>query len=143
MVAIALAAFSLFWAVRQSDEISVSRQVRTTERTIRALVGELAQQQEMVAVWNDAVEKLRERPLDLEWLDGNLGPCLNRTFGQDQVYVLDENDEAIDAMIDGKRVPVGEYDLVRSSVENIILGLRGMRAPAMRTTRRRWRRAPI
>lgn len=123
--AIVLAAFSLFWAVRQSDEVSVERQLRTTQRTIGALVEELAQQQEMVAVWNDAVEKLRERPLNLEWIDGNLGPWLHRTFGQDQVYILDADDEAIDATIDGKRVPVGEYDLVRSSLENIILGLRG------------------
>jgi diguanylate cyclase (GGDEF)-like protein len=124
-VAIGLAAFSLFWAVRQSDEVSVERQLRTTQRTIGALVEELAQQQEMVAVWNDAVEKLRERPLNLEWIDGNLGPWLYRTFGQDQVYILDADDEAMDATVDGKRVPIGEYDLVRASLENIILGLRG------------------
>ena len=42
-VAIGLAAFSLFWAVRQSDEVSVERQLRTTQRTIGALVEELAQ----------------------------------------------------------------------------------------------------
>lgn len=123
--AIALAGFSLFWAVKQSDDVSVERQLRTTQRTIRALVDELAQQQEMVAVWNDAVEKLREHPLDLAWIDGNLGPWLHRTFGQDQVYILDADDEAIDAVIEGKRVAVGEYDLVRSSIANLVMGLRG------------------
>ncbi len=122
---IALAGFSLFWALRQSDEVSVARQLRTAERNIQALIDELAQQQEMVAVWNDTVEKLAERPLDLEWIDANLGPWLHRTFGQDQVYILDAKDEAIDATIDGERVPVGRYALVRSAIQNVALGLRG------------------
>jgi hypothetical protein len=124
---IALAGFSLFWGLRQSDEVSVTRRLRTAERNIQALIDELAQQQEMVAVWNDTVEKLAERPLDLEWVDANLGPWLHRTFGQDQIYILDAKDEAIDATIDGKRVPVRSYALVRSAVENIVLGLRGRR----------------
>ncbi|MFC4173176.1 putative bifunctional diguanylate cyclase/phosphodiesterase [Microvirga sp. GCM10011540] len=124
LVAIVLAAFSLFWAVRQSNDVSVERQIRTTERSIQAVVSELAQQQEMVAVWDDAVEKLREPQLDFDWLDANMGIWLHRTFGQDQVYILNERNEPVDAMIGGERVPVSEFGLIRPSLNSFIRDIR-------------------
>ena len=87
--ALVLAALALVWAVRQSDEISIERQQRITERSIRTFVGELAKQQEMVAVWNDTVRQVNATPLDEKWLDANIGGWLNKTFGQDQVFILD------------------------------------------------------
>jgi len=130
VTALALAAFSIYWAVRQSNDVSVERQVRMTERSVQAILGELAQQQEMVAVWNDAVEKLRETPLDFEWLDANMGLWLHRTFGQDQVYILNERNETMDAMVDGERVPISEFALVRPSLQHMIEELRdGRQAP--------------
>jgi diguanylate cyclase (GGDEF)-like protein len=122
--ALSLAAFSIFWAVRESNDISVERQLKTTDRTIRAIVGELAQQQEMVAVWNDTVEQVKKPELDLDWIDANLGPWLYRTFGQDQVFILNARDEPIDATIDGKHVAVDAFEAIRPGLESLIKGLR-------------------
>jgi diguanylate cyclase (GGDEF)-like protein len=130
IAALALAAFAIFWAVHQSNDVSVARQLRTTERTIRAIVGELAQQQEMAAVWNEAVEQVRKSPVDLEWLDANMGPWLSRTFGQDQVYILNAYDEPIDATIDRVRVPVSEFNKVKPSLESHIRALRRGSSPS-------------
>jgi len=46
--------------VNKSNDVSAERQLRTTDRSIRAVVQELAQQQEMVAVWDDAVLELNK-----------------------------------------------------------------------------------
>jgi len=48
-----LGAFSILRAVGSSNEMSAERQLRAADRSIRAAVQELAQQQEMVAVWDD------------------------------------------------------------------------------------------
>ncbi|PVE22853.1 bifunctional diguanylate cyclase/phosphodiesterase [Microvirga sp. KLBC 81] len=123
--ALALAALALLWAVRQSDEISTERQQRTTERSIRAIVGELAKQQEMVAVWNETVLELRKVPLDEKWLDANIGRWLHVTFGQDRTYILNARNEPVDVTIDGARAATEEFEKVRPSFEWLIQGLRG------------------
>jgi diguanylate cyclase (GGDEF)-like protein len=123
--ALTLAALALVWAVRQSDELSIERQERMTERSIRTFVGELAKQQEMVAVWNDTVRQVNAIPLDKKWLDANIGGWLNRTFGQDQVFILNPHDEPVDATIGGVSVSPSEFEKARPDLESFIAGLRG------------------
>ncbi|WP_084731036.1 putative bifunctional diguanylate cyclase/phosphodiesterase [Microvirga vignae] len=123
--ALVLAALALLWAVRQSDQISMERQQRTTERRIRAIVGELAKEQEMVAVWNETVLELRKSPLDEKWLDANIGGWLHVTFGQDRIYILNSRNEPVDVTIDGIRVAIEEFEKVRPSLASFIQGLRG------------------
>ncbi|MFC4173470.1 CHASE4 domain-containing protein [Microvirga sp. GCM10011540] len=125
VASLALAAFALFWAVRQSNDLSVERQLRTTERHIRAIVGELAQQQEMVAVWDDALQELEKPAPDWQWIDDNIGIWLHLTFGQDQVYLLDAANAPIYATIGGKRASPREFNLLRPSLEGLLHGLRG------------------
>lgn len=123
--ALALAALALLWAVRQSDEISMERQQRTTERSIRAIVGELAKQQEMVAVWNETVLQLRKSPLDEKWLNANIGGWLHTTFGQDRIYILNARNEPVDVTIAGIRTNPEEFEKVRPSLSGLIQGIRG------------------
>jgi len=123
--ALALAALTLFWAVQKSDTISMERQQRIMERSIREVLGELAKQQEMVAVWNDTVHQLKKPLLDEKWLDSNIGSWLHLTFGQDHTYILDARNEPIDVTIDGARAKTDEYERVRPSLEDLIRGLRG------------------
>lgn len=122
---LSLGAASILWAVHKSNEVAAERQLRTTDRSIRAAVQELAQQQEMVAVWDDAVLELRRNQLDLKWLDANLGVWLGRTFGQDEVYILNDRDEPIDSTIDATRVSMHEYERVRGKITGLVEGVRG------------------
>lgn len=123
--ALALAALALVWAVRQSDRISIARQERMTERSIRSFVGELAKQQEIVAVWNDTVLQVRAETLNKKWLDENVGVWMSRTFRQDQVFILNPRDDAIDATVNGVRVPPSEFEKVRPELDSLVKGLRG------------------
>ena len=123
---LSLASVSILWAVQKSNDVSAERQLRTTHRSIQAIVQELAQQQEMVAVWDDAVEELNKEQFDLKWFDANLGIWLSKTFGQDEVYILNGNDEPIDATIDAARVSVREFDRIKGKIADLIAGIRGM-----------------
>ncbi len=126
LTTMALGGFSILWAVNKSNDVSAERQLRTTDRSIRAVVQELAQQQEMVAVWDDAVVELNKSPRDLKWLDANLGVWLSKTFGQDEVYILDERNDPIDATIDATRVSTENYERVRSNIAALVEGMRGV-----------------
>ncbi|WP_196263609.1 bifunctional diguanylate cyclase/phosphodiesterase [Microvirga terrestris] len=123
---LSMGAGAILWAVNRSNDISAERQLRTTEASIRAAVQELAQQQEMVAIWDDAVVELSKRSLDLKWVDANFGIWLNKTFGQDEIYILDERNEPLVATVGPNRVPAQEYERVRASVSDLIAGIRGI-----------------
>ncbi|MBB3020340.1 diguanylate cyclase (GGDEF)-like protein [Microvirga lupini] len=123
---LSMGAGAIFWAVDRSNDISAERQLQTTEAGIRAAVQELAQQQEMVAIWDDAVVELNKRSLDLKWIDANFGVWLNKTFGQDEIYILDDRNEPLVATIGNARVPAQVYERVRANVSGLIAGIRGV-----------------
>ncbi|MFC1457438.1 putative bifunctional diguanylate cyclase/phosphodiesterase [Microvirga arabica] len=122
---LSMGAGAILWAVGRSNDISAERQLLTTEASIRAAVQELAQQQEMVAIWDDAVVELNKRPLDLKWVDANFGVWLNKTFGQDEIYILDDRNEPLVATVGSTRVAAEEYERVRGSVTDLVAGIRG------------------
>jgi diguanylate cyclase (GGDEF)-like protein len=122
---LSMGAGAIFWAVDKSNNISAERQLLQTEASIRAAVQELAQQQEMVAIWDDAVVELNKSPLDLKWVDANFGVWLNKTFGQDEIYILDDRNEPLVATVGDTRVPAQEYERVRATVSDLVAGIRG------------------
>jgi diguanylate cyclase (GGDEF)-like protein len=128
VIALALAAFAIFWAVQESDAAAVERQRQMTELSVQGIVRELALQQEVVAVWDDPVLQLRNTPPNPEWLDENLGVWLNRTYGHNQVYILNASDEPVYAAVDGTRGEPGDYNQVRSALEDRLKELRGREA---------------
>ncbi len=123
---LSLGAASILWAVNKSNDVSAERQLRVMERSIRAVVQELARQQEMVAIWDDAIVELGKSPMDLKWIDANIGVWLSRTFGQEEVYILNDRDEPINAVLDATRVSNHEFERVRESLSSLIAGIRGV-----------------
>jgi diguanylate cyclase (GGDEF)-like protein len=129
MATLSLGAASILWAVKKSNDVSAERQLRMMDRSIRAVVHELAQQQEMVAIWDDAIIELSKSPMDLKWIDANIGVWLSRTFGQEEVYILNDRNEAVNAVIDAKRVSNHEFERVRESISSLVAGIRGASNP--------------
>src|SRR6059058_72873 len=91
LLAVALVSIAgLYWSTRQSDEVSVERQVRVTRHSINIALDELAQQQETVAVWDESALYMTEpKPGKQQWLHDNIGFWLHRIFAQDEVFLLD------------------------------------------------------
>ena len=63
----------LHFSTKESDEIALSRQSQRVEVAINQSVHQVAVNQEASTYWDDAVIKMRQSPLDLEWIDDNLG----------------------------------------------------------------------
>lgn len=122
---LSLGAASILWAVNKSNDVSAERQLRVMERSIRAVVQELARQQEMVAIWDDAIVELGKSPIDFRWIDANIGVWLSRTFGQEEVYILNDRNEPINAVLDATRVSNHEFERVREGLSSLIAGIRG------------------
>lgn len=119
-----LAAGSIVWAVRQSDAAAVERQLQMTERSVRGILRELSLQQEVVAVWDDPVLELNKMPLNVQWVDQNLGSWLTRTYGHDHVYVLNARNEAVFAAVDGAPVEPHTFGQIAPALTNHLAELR-------------------
>jgi diguanylate cyclase (GGDEF)-like protein len=127
LAAVALATIALFWAVYQSNSISVERQIRTTRHTINSRIDELVKQQQIVAVWDPAVLEFNKTAPDWQWIDDNMGVWLNQMFGHDRVYIVNARDEPVYAMIDGKRASASEFHATQPDLQPLIDGARKRR----------------
>src|SRR5688572_16238363 len=122
--AILAAALGLYHAAMRSDALAVERQVRETQQAISSTLDELAQNQEVVAVWDDPFLQFRKSELDIAWLDENAGVWLHDLFGHDQVYALDANDKPIYAVIDAINVEPARFAEIAENLQHLIDTLR-------------------
>src|SRR5438067_1374845 len=129
LLAVALVSIAgLYWSTRQSDEVSVERQVRVTRHSINIALDELAQQQETVAVWDESAIYMTKPHPNQEWLNDNIGFWLHRIFAHDEVFLLDGRDRLVQADTEGVVVPATRYQALRADVAPLLLMVRGKRA---------------
>src|SRR5215210_802 len=88
----------LSWSTRQSDEVSVERQVRVAKHSINIALDELALQQETVAIWDNSAEQMTGKVPDQQWLFDNIGLWLHRIFRHDEVYLVDGYDRPVQSV---------------------------------------------
>src|SRR5438874_1933252 len=129
LLAVALVSIAgLYWSTRQSDEVSVERQVRVTRHSINIALDEPAQQQEPVAVWDESAIYMTQPHPNQEWLNDNIGFWLHRIFAHDEVFLLDGRDRLVQADTEGVVVPATRYQTLRADVAPLLLMVRGKRA---------------
>jgi diguanylate cyclase (GGDEF)-like protein len=127
---IALGSISgLSWSTRQSDRISVERQVRVARHSINIALDELALEQETVGVWDESALEMSKRHPSQQWLFDNIGSWLHRIFAHDETFLLDSKDRPIQAVEGGKLVPVDRYWALSKDLQRIVRGVRGDTGP--------------
>ncbi|SFG30361.1 periplasmic sensor diguanylate cyclase/phosphodiesterase [Novosphingobium sp. CF614] len=99
------------------------------DRSIVTLVLEqsmerIAHAQESTTIWDTAVIEAHKRPLDMAWMDRNLGIWFNEYAGFDEVYVLTSTGQPIYAMRGGKRVIPENYIAVEDVAGPMVTRLR-------------------
>src|SRR5438309_6255803 len=128
LIAVALVSIAgLYWTTRQSDEVSVERQIRVTRHSINIALDELAQQQETVAVWDESAWYMSRAKPDQQWLHDNIGFWLHRIFAHDEVFLLDGRDRLVQADTEGVVVPATRYEALRTDIAPLLLMVRGTR----------------
>ena len=100
---------AIVWAILhfstvQSDQLAAERQNHRVNVAVAQSIVATANDQEASTYWDDAVIQTRKRPLDLEWIDNNLGIWFHTYYHIDEVYLLDQHDAPIYAMQGGRRV---------------------------------------
>ena len=74
----------------------------------------------MVAVWDDTVQEVSKPDLDEVWLDANIGGWLHKTFGQDQVYILNPTtNRSTQPLMANASIPQG-YAAIAPALQRII-----------------------
>jgi sensor domain CHASE-containing protein len=63
----------LHFATQGSDRVAAQRQARLAETGLQVAIAGVRKDQEASTYWDDAVRRAHERPLDLDWIDQNLG----------------------------------------------------------------------
>lgn len=102
LLAVILGGF-LHYSTSRSDALAIARQNRLISIAAQQSALRVATDQEASTFWDDAVLRVRERPLDEAWLDSNLGVWFHTYYGHDRVYLLDPANTPIYAMKDGAR----------------------------------------
>ncbi|MDT9600186.1 putative bifunctional diguanylate cyclase/phosphodiesterase [Sphingosinicella rhizophila] len=114
----------LYWSTNTADSLSLARQERLVSAILAQSVERVPHDQESVTVWDDSLIQLRKSPLDLDWLDANLGIWLHTYYGHDAAYVLDPKDRPLYAMSDGKRGKPTDFMRIRASAMPLVAELR-------------------
>ena len=97
----------VIWSTQGVDQRALERQNALIARAIDRQIAGLPQAQESVALWDDAVERVKG-PVDKVWLDNNLGIWLFDYYGVDAAAVLTDRNAPYYTTIDG-RSPAPEW----------------------------------
>lgn len=117
---VALLAFSS----TQVDRVLRQRDIGLARQLITQNTERVGHTQESSTVWDAAVLKLRERPLDYDWIDVNLGTWFKEYADQDEVYILAPDGNPIYAMRNGHRLSPVSFSSVRAEIEPMVRKLR-------------------
>ena len=119
-----IALFGLYWSTRQSDAVSVERQVRVARHSISVALDELALQQETVAVWDESALRLSRPEPDQQWLYDNTGSWLHRIFRHDETLLLDGRGRPVQAVASGQLLPPGRYRALQPDLAPLVEAVR-------------------
>ena len=90
-------------AARKADQLSSVRQQKLIATVLDQNFRAIAHDQEAATVWDDSVDEMRARRIDLDWVDNNLGIWFHTYYGHDEIWIIDPADRLVYAMRAGKR----------------------------------------
>ena len=128
IVASALIAGLLWWSAREVDRIARERDRAIVSLVLAQSIDRVAYDQEASTVWDETLRQVTRRPLDLPWIDTNLGIWFHTYYGHDETYLLDGGDTPVYAMRQGKRLPPAAYAKVSAIAQPLVDELRKLKS---------------
>jgi diguanylate cyclase (GGDEF)-like protein len=95
------------------------------ENALNQAISAVLAGQKSVAWWDDAVVKLSAENRDLQFADDEFGIFLTETYGHDETYILDEQDQQIWAYKEGQRAGAEAFDLRKAALAPVVAEARG------------------
>ncbi|KQM22274.1 putative bifunctional diguanylate cyclase/phosphodiesterase [Novosphingobium sp. Leaf2] len=122
----------LFWSGKEADRIARHRDRALVALVLSQMVDRVGHAQESSTVWDDAVLQVRRRPLDMGWIDQNLGIWFQNYAGIDEIYILDPQNRPVYAMRDGRRAKPEAFIAVEGVADRLVAALRKSGKPVGR-----------
>lgn len=111
-------------ATKGSDDAARIRQTHLVEVALRQALADVRKNQEASTYWDDAVLRVRQRPLDLDWIDQNLGVWFFEYYKHDETYLLDGDDQPVYAAAGGHRSEPEAFRSIARDVRPLASDLR-------------------
>ncbi|MBY0564220.1 MAG: EAL domain-containing protein [Hyphomonadaceae bacterium] len=128
----------LLWVVAyaglSANRDAVQRERQLIENALDQAVSRVLNEEKAIAWWDDAVVNAQMRPLDLDWIETNIGVYFYETYGHDEIYLLDGSNTPIYANIGGELndEPVQAYARRAAVLEHVVMAARGFQDPSLR-----------
>ncbi len=84
-----------------SNVKAVERERQLVENALDQSVSRVLDQQKAIAWWDDAVINAQSRPLNVDWLEENVGVYFYETYGHDEVVIVDAQNRPVYANVGG------------------------------------------
>jgi diguanylate cyclase (GGDEF)-like protein len=85
-----------------ANATAVARERQLVENALDQSVSRVLDQQKAIAWWDDAVINAQGRPLNVEWLETNVGVYFYETYGHDEVIIVDAENRPVYANVGGE-----------------------------------------
>lgn len=140
MIAAALAFFGVIilavvaYAGWSANRTAVERERQLVENALDQAVSRVLNEEKAITWWDDAVLNAQARPLDLEWIETNIGVYFYETYGHDEVYLVDGDNRPIYANLGGELQsdPEAAFMVHADVLNHVVQGARRNRNPTLR-----------
>lgn len=82
-------------------------------------------EQKSVAWWDEAVTKISDTAVDLEFTDSNFGLFLTEIYGHDEVYILGSRNQPIYSFVGTERLESAAFEKRRAELGAVVAEVRG------------------
>lgn len=127
LILVAIVAFAGWSTNRAATDIERAQ----VENAINLSISSVLDGLKSVAWWDEAVTSFGGRTVNYEFADLEFGLFLTETYGNDEVYVLDEADRPIYTYKEGARAGLDAYELRRKELAPVIAEVRGRKGEAI------------
>jgi diguanylate cyclase (GGDEF)-like protein len=117
-----------------ANRTAMERERQLVENALDQAVSRVLNEEKAIAWWDDAVLNAQARPLDLEWIETNIGVYFYETYGHDEMYLVDGANRPIYANLGGElqQDPGVAYVRHAAVLDEVVRAARGERDNGLR-----------
>jgi diguanylate cyclase (GGDEF)-like protein len=108
-----------------SNESSKDRERTLLQNALNLCIARSLNEQKSVAWWDEAVVKITDQSVDLDFTDSEFGVFLTETYGHDEVYILNGQEQPLYAFTNGARAKPSAFEAHRAALAAVIAEVRG------------------
>ncbi|MBV4365183.1 putative bifunctional diguanylate cyclase/phosphodiesterase [Erwinia phyllosphaerae] len=120
LITFTAATFTVWWATAKTNRDAAGQQQRIIQTSLSQSLAEMIKQNRSLALWQPLGSRLERAPLDILWLNQNVGAWLTEMFGHQLIYILDEHNQPVYRWEWGENVPVARFEHLRPPVTSLL-----------------------